>query len=746
MNKLTLIAILVLSSFMSLVAQDHPSLLLTKDGVSTIKSNDASPLFAKALESATSKVDAAIKEGIDVPIPKDMAGGYTHEKHKDNYKMMHLAGALYQITGKTQYAEYIKTMLLLYADMYPTLPVHPTQRSYATGKIFWQCLNDANWLVYTSQAYDCVYDYIDAADRAHIEKDLFKPYADFISVDNPQFFNRIHNHSTWANAAVGMIGIVMQDADLVEKALYGLKLKESDQLAKDNDGGFIYENGISKAGFLAQIDDAFSPDGYYTEGPYYQRYAMTPFMLFASALDNNRSDIGIFEYRDGILLKAVHALLQQTSGSGEFLPINDAQKGMSYLAGSVITAVHIGYSIEHDATLLDIADQQGYVLLDQNGFEIAKEIDKGITQRFNKVSIELRDGKDGNQGALGILRGHDMIDEFTIAFKYASQGLGHGHFDKLSYSLYDGDTEVLQDYGAARWVNIDQKAGGRYLKENKTWAKQTIAHNALIVDQKSHFNGKYENAKDNHSVPYLFDTSDPLLQVASATEANAYAGTEMHRTLIMWQDESFTKPVVIDILAVQSDEAHDYELPYQYGEQLLKTSFEYNLVSPPTILGEKHGYQHVYKEATANIQTDQVQINWFRDHKFYTVTSLSEVGDEVMLARAGANDPDFNIRRDAMWIHRKNEQKDALFLSVLESHGSYSTVTEIPNQPFTKVKKLNLISHDEKYTIFSLETIDDSKWVFMVSNDDAISTSKHAVTIDGQSYKWIGPKSIIKER
>ena len=39
--------------------------------------------------------------------------------------------------------------------------------------------------------------------------------------------------------------------------------------------------------------------------------------------------------------------------------------------------------------------------------------------------------------------------------KYTSQGMGHGHFDKLSYTFYDNNNEVVRDYGAARFLNID---------------------------------------------------------------------------------------------------------------------------------------------------------------------------------------------------------------------------------------------------------------------------------------------------
>ena len=110
----------------------------------------------------------------------------------------------------------------------------------------------------------------------YLNKTLFRPYADFLSVETPQYFNRVHNHSTWGNVAVGMIGLVMDDDELVNRALYGLKKEDVDYKAKDNDGGFIFDKD-GKAGFLANLDSPFSPDGFYTEGPYYQRYAIWDF-------------------------------------------------------------------------------------------------------------------------------------------------------------------------------------------------------------------------------------------------------------------------------------------------------------------------------------------------------------------------------------------------------------------------------------------------------------------------------------
>jgi len=272
-------------------------------------------LFSKTLESVKEEVDKEIELGVLVPIPKDMAGGYTHERHKRNFFILQKAGDIFTITGEEKYAMYIKSSFMAYAEMFPTLPKHPTDRSYATGKIFWQCLNDANWLVYCSQAYGSIYNWLSAEERSRLEENLFRPMADWLSVENPQFFNRIHNHSTWANAAVGMIGLVMNDDELIERALYGLKDDQLDPSMIDNDGGYLVEGGERKAGFLAQLDLSFSPDGHFTEGPYYLRYAMTPFLLFSRALSEYRPAMDIYNYRDQILKKSVYALLTRVCSS-----------------------------------------------------------------------------------------------------------------------------------------------------------------------------------------------------------------------------------------------------------------------------------------------------------------------------------------------------------------------------------------------------------------------------------------------
>lgn len=131
--------------------------------------------FMAQLSATRNGVDAVITDGLQVPTPKDMAGGSTHEVHKRNWKTLRDAGALYRLTGEEKYAEFLRDALLQYAAVYRSWPTHPTNRSYATGRIFWQCLNDANWLVYVSEGYADIYDWLSPADREKINNDLFRP-------------------------------------------------------------------------------------------------------------------------------------------------------------------------------------------------------------------------------------------------------------------------------------------------------------------------------------------------------------------------------------------------------------------------------------------------------------------------------------------------------------------------------------------------------------------------------------------
>ncbi|AUC22086.1 heparinase [Polaribacter sejongensis] len=713
----------------------HPKLILTKQGVDNIRKNLGNvPIFDKTLADTKAEVDAEIELGILVPIPKDLSGGYTHERHKKNFIIIQKAGVLFQILNDEKYANYVKDMLFAYAKLYPTLPVHPQTRSYARGKIFWQCLNDSNWLVYSAQAYDCVYDWLSKEERETLEKDLFIPFAKFISEGNPQFFNRVHNHSTWGNVAVGMIALVMDNDELLDNALNGLKTDNLNTGMRDNDGGFIKVEGL-RLGFFGNLDEPFSPDGYYNEGPYYQRYAMYPFLIFAEALHNVKPELKIFEYKDGVLLKGVDALLNLSDADGDFFPLNDGQKGMSYYTAALVSAVDIAYKFGgENPELLSIAKKQDRVVLDDTGLAIAIGIKEGLEKPFTKKSVNLSDGKKGDEGGVGILRS----DNLELVYKYASHGSSHGHYDKLSFSLHEKGNEVLQDYGLARFVNIEQKGGGNYLKENQTWAKQTIAHNTITVNEESHFEGKFEIGTKHHSDLYFYDDKNPNIQILSAAEVNAYPGTEMLRTLALIKDEDFERPFTIDLFKIKSDSKKQYDLPYYYLGHIMKTNFEFETYDQLNPLGKKNGYQHLWKEASGKPATDNTVFSWKNKDLFYTLTTASNANDELILARIGANDPEYNLRKEPSFIIRRKNTQNTTFASVIESHGSYSSVSELALNAYSSITNLKIVLDTEAYTAVEIITKKNTTKIFIISNKDNSTDKNHIIKIGNKEYNWKG--------
>ncbi len=720
------------------LANEHPNLILTKAGVEKIRANLGKvPLYDATLKNVKAEVDTEIAMGIDTPIPKDFSGGYTHDRHKQNFIIAQKAGVLYQVLQDDKYAIYVRDMLFQYEAMYKDLPMHPQERSYARGKLFWQSLNDSNWLVYMAQAYDTIYHFLSEKERTALETNLFRPFADYISLESPQFYNRIHNHSTWGNAAVGMIGLVMDDEELIHRALYGIKDDGLEIGAKDNDGGFIKVAG-QKAGFLANLEDPFSPDGYYTEGPYYQRYAMYPFLIFALGMENAKPELGVLQHKDNVLLKAVNALLNLSDADGEFFPLNDGQKGMSYYTAALVTAVNIAYHYgNQNPQLLSIAEKQGEVLLDESGLSVAIGIREGKAQPFVKNSINLSDGQNGKQGGVGVLRYGN--EELTLVFKYAAQGLSHGHYDKLSFSLYEKGDEVLQDYGLARFVNIGQKGGGNYLKENKTWAKTTIAHNTLSQNEKLHFDGDYQTASAHHSQLYFYDDAKQDVQVVSATETNAYPGTHMHRTMALIKNEHFEKPFLLDIMRVKSDTKNQYDLPFYFMGQVLTGNFEYETPSSLVPLGDKNGYQHLYLEGKGTPSTNNTQFSWLGNGKFYTLTLATDKSDELLLTRLGANDPDFNLRRDAAFMLRRKDATNTVFASVIEPHGSYSPVSELSKNSNSNIADLKVVHDDENYLAVSITDVKGNIQLFILSNKEPSKSAKHKLSINKQDYEWTGP-------
>ncbi|MBU2886518.1 heparinase II/III family protein [Gilvimarinus agarilyticus] len=651
-------------------AAESPSLVISENDIVALQSASGG-LLEQSLQSNKGVADAAIAEGIVVPWPKDAGGGYTHEQHKRNYKAMHAAGLQFQLSGDSRYSDYVVEMLNTYAEMYPQLGLHPEKKEQTPGKLFWQSLNEAVWLVYTSQAYDMVSETLNGEQKDKILNNLLFPVADYLSEGQPQTFDKIHNHGTWAVAAVGMVGYATGRDDYVEKALKGL----------DKSGN---------SGFLKQLDELFSPDGYYTEGPYYQRYALMPFVWFAKAIETNQPEIGIFEHRDGILLKAIKTTIE-LSYNGLFIPINDAIKDKGIKTEELVQALAIAYDITEDESLSDIARQQGRVSLSAGGVALSKILASNNVEPYPYESKVYSDGAKGDQGGLTLMRSGDNESGSLIVAKNTSQGMGHGHYDRLGWQFYDNGKEVVTDYGAARYLNVEAKYGGHYLHENNTWAKQTVAHNALVVDKTSQFNADLAVANTRPAEQVFFSTGDAA-DVSIGRINTAYDGVAITRVQALVKPESI-EPFVIDVVSIQSDDKHLYDLPLHFNGQVI----DHNLKNAEaldawTAMGNDNGYQHMLLRSQGDSASEGNRLTWLLGDRFYSYTYGSEASDgesaQTLFFQLGANDPNHNLRRDQGAV-RRLQASNAVMYSIVEPHGEYNGTAEFVTNAYSRVKSLD---------------------------------------------------------
>ncbi len=667
-------------------AQQHPSIMLTKKNIEAVRIGISKyPLLKSSFEEVKKDADKAIISVINVPTPADGGGGITHEQHKNNYKAAMSCGITYQLTKDVRYANYVKQLLMQYAKVYNTWGRHPKRKQQPGGKIFWQNLNDCVWLVYMIQGYDMIYDFVNEKEKKYLLDSLWTPVVNEQTVVNKTIFNLIHNHATWSTAGVGMAGFVCGKKEWADMALTG----------SDKDG---------KTGFLKQMDELFSPDGYYAEGPYYLRYAIQPFIIFARAINEYKPALKIYNRRDNLLKKAVDGNLQCTYTNKVFFPINDALKDKTYETEELVYAVDIAYGdMNASDDLLDIAQQQKRVIVSDVGLKVAKAIAEGKTKPFVYKPQFIADGTNGKSGGIGILRSGKNDNQTVALMKAGTQGMGHGHFDRLNLIMFDNNVEVLTDYGSVRFLNVETKTGGGYCKENDTWAKATIAHNTVTADKTNHFKGNWEDGEKTAPSLIYFEVNKNY-QVVCAEETKAYTDIKLLRTAILFQPEGAETPLLLDVFKVNSTTPHQYDLPFWYNGHLTNVNFKYkNNGSQLNTLGTSDGYQHIWLNSDARVGKPNGAITFLNNRKFYTTTFLADTTTKVQFVTLGANDPEFNLRNEKAYILSKPMATNHTFVNITEPHGKNNPIAEftVGFKPVTK--NIQLINDDDNGTTFSFE-------------------------------------------
>lgn len=687
-------------------------------------------LMGKTIARLQAKMDACISQPMDVPGHGE-AGGYEHNKHKENYDTVNLCGRLFLITGDEKYAVHAKSLLMEYADKYLSFGFHIQRNTNPPGRLFHQILNEHMWLLYSSLGYSCISAWLSEEERQYIIKNLFQPMLDMFTDKYDFDFDTIHNHGIWAVAAVGICGIAIGEQRYVEMAVHGLK--------GDSETG----------GFLAQISNLFAPSGYYLEGPYYHRFAIRPVCVFAEVLHRHMPELDIFNYKDQVIRKTTQAMLATAYPDGKFPALNDASRTMGITDMGVQVAVsmyfkHYGF----DKNLLGMAQIQDQVWMHACGLELSKafEAEETIEPPF-WPSVELNEGPNGDEGAQGFLRMQAKNKDVSqLVMNYGKHGMGHGHFDTLGITFFSRGQEVLREYAFARWVNVEPKFGGRYLDENKSWARQTIAHNAITVDEQCQNNFDVERADNVCGTPHFFVGSGVEVQAMSAFANSHYDGVGMQRTVLLVNNKELEAPLLVDLYRLTSDEVRRYDYSHQYEGQIVRTNFEYKANQELMPLGDNFGYQHLWDLARGKAENSTL-VSWLQGHSYYTWHGACDTeapeGEqgELIFAQVGANDPSFNLRNDTNFILR-HEGKDALFASALETHGYFNEAVEASTDARGKVQNIKVIGHNQDGSVVEIKLPQSTLTVTVSNKADVTETTEHTLELNGKTYSWTGFLSV----
>lgn len=408
-------------------------------------------------------------------------------------------GLLYQVTGEARYASRARAILLAYADRYLSYPIHDNQGRPGGrgGHVASQSLTEATWLIDIVQGADLVWNTLSEADRQAITDKMLRPALNQIII--PQKYG-IHNIQNRENSAIGLVGYLLNDPKLIS-------------LAIDD----------PKYGFRAQMDKGVLPGGFWLEGSTgYHFFAMDGMWPLLEAARNCGTNLYGEKFKslfDGpISLTMPNLSLPNFNDSG-ILPLQ-------------------GHVEIYELAVARYHDRAYGSLLMSTGRTNRMALLFGAT-KLPKGNFEVPTASRNLTGpGYAILEKGAGTNATWLALKYGPHGGGHGHPDKNSFILYARGEVLAPDVGTHAYGSV-LHAG---------WDKTTLAHNTLVMDEKSQApaQGKCLAFGSERGVDFSVTEAGPI-----------YPGVHFVRSAAM-----IGSNLVVFVDQVRADAAHTFDLAY----------------------------------------------------------------------------------------------------------------------------------------------------------------------------------------
>ncbi len=446
--------------------------------------------------------------------------------HDNNMGYMVANMYLYMATGDTTYAGYIRDMMLDYASKYPAYKLHSSEPGVvnsSSGRMFAQCLDESVWISDAARAYQVAKDVMTPEQIEYIENGILRPCADMLSSSKLAL-----NWQVWLNSGISALGVALEDDSLIDIAI-----------------------NYPKHGYHFLMDAHVNDDGWWNEGsPIYHFYPLRAMLLTADAV--RCRGINLFDKK---LYDMFASPVRGAYADLSFPAHNDGWYGENLMAQ--VKLYEIVYARYKDPLFMEVLKEcykkcdriNPEALLNFTGMDVA-------TAAPAKESFLFPDT------GYGILRSGDR----SVVLKYGPHGGGHGHFDKLSISVYDGKKEIVSDLGTSAYGVPDYRE----------WYRKTLGHNTVVVD-----------GEDQKAATGKLLTFDKTLDggTISAIVDEAYDDVVMERAV------KLEKNSLTDIYSCHSDRIRQYDYVLLFNDKpQMKVS------GKPADLGDGSGYVKIVNE------------------------------------------------------------------------------------------------------------------------------------------------------
>lgn len=514
----------------------HPFLLLSQEEVDNIKERiEVDPQYRRFYEKGVKvDTDKAWKHLSEVvgKLPRERTG-----KHSSICTSIQQLAIGYVFTGRQEYAQLVKSLLLEYADFYSSIPI---VRPWADGHLTSQTLNESMLFLNLIWAYDLTYSTFTENERQIVEQQLFRKAVESINRRD----RGKSNWQTWHNAATAAIGFVLKDPEIWKPTLNGPR------------------------GFMYHLEESVQPDGiWYEQSMAYHYFTIHSLTLLAEiayrqGYDLYSAKVGDRHFKllfDGPFYHAMSDLAQP--------PFGDSDPGQSLVAPWVVWNYAFAYKHYQDPNYLWLWDLSNIMMRRPAGTRMAPLLCLPYLEdrpaKVDEFSIESGRPLPGvtNIGGnsllqvvgMAVMRGSrdEPSPEAAIIWKPEGTVAGHQHPNNLG---------IFWQTPAHRWISSSGKWASYGSDIHLGWVKHTLSDNTLVVDRQSQYPAydgasswrKDDPGKPSSGVLRAFVASRDFIFAEVETD-NVYDGVKISRRLYNTNDYT------LDVMTARSETPRTYD-------------------------------------------------------------------------------------------------------------------------------------------------------------------------------------------